>query len=145
MNTTKANTSSIQNIFRVLLGSFMLYAGVGHLTFLRTEFLAQVPTWLSSKTETMDFVVLASGVVEIVLGVLMIVGRKLKVKTGIALAIFFVLIFPGNINQYVNQIDSFGLNTDNKRLIRLFFQPVLILWALWSTGALGFLKQKFKK
>ncbi|WP_435182175.1 DoxX family protein [Cellulophaga omnivescoria] len=145
MNTTKANTSSIQNIFRVLLGSFMLYAGVGHLTFLRTEFLAQVPTWLSSKTDTMDFVVLASGVVEIVLGVLMIVGRKLKVKTGIALAIFFVLIFPGNINQYVNQIDSFGLNTDNKRLIRLFFQPVLILWALWSTGALGFLKQKFKK
>ncbi|WP_077406612.1 DoxX family membrane protein [Cellulophaga omnivescoria] len=145
MNTTKANTSSIQNIFRVLLGSFMLYAGVGHLTFLRTEFLAQVPTWLSSKTDTMDFVVLVSGVVEIVLGVLMIVGRKLKVKTGIALAIFFVLIFPGNINQYVNQIDSFGLNTDNKRLIRLFFQPVLILWALWSTGALGFLKQKIKK
>lgn len=145
MNTTITNTSSIQNIFRVLLGSFMLYAGVGHLTFLRTEFLAQVPTWLSSKTDTMDFVVLASGVVEIVLGVLMIVGRKLKVKTGIALAIFFVLIFPGNINQYVNQIDSFGLNTDNKRLIRLFFQPVLILWALWSTGALGFLKQKFKK
>lgn len=145
MNTTITNTSRIQNIFRVLLGSFMLYAGVGHLTFLRTEFLAQVPTWLSSKTDTMDFVVLASGVVEIVLGVLMIVGRKLKVKTGIALAIFFVLIFPGNINQYVNQIDSFGLNTDNKRLIRLFFQPVLILWALWSTGALGFLKQKFKK
>lgn len=145
MNTTKANTSIIQNIFRVLLGSFMLYAGVGHLTFLRTEFLAQVPTWLSSKTDTMDLVVLASGVVEIVLGVLMIVGRKLKVKTGIALAIFFVLILPGNINQYVNQIDSFGLNTDNKRLIRLFFQPVLILWALWSTGALGFLKQKFKK
>ncbi len=123
----------------------MLYAGIGHLTFLRTEFLAQVPTWLSTDEGLMDIVVLASGVVEIAFGILMILGGKLKIKTGLALAIFFVLIFPGNINQYVNQIDSFGLNTDSKRLIRLFFQPILILWALWSTGALSFLKNRLKK
>ena len=78
----------------------------------------------------MDSIVLASGIIEIAFGILMILGGNLKVKTGIALAIFFVLIFPGNINQYENEIDAFGLNTDKQRLIRLFFQPVLILWAL---------------
>lgn len=138
-------TNIVQNILRILLGAFMLYAGIGHLTFLRTEFQAQVPTWISSDAGLMDIIVLASGVVEIVFGALMILGGKLKVKTGIALAIFFILIFPGNINQYVNEIDAFGLDTDTKRLVRLFFQPVLVLWALWSTGATRFLLDKWKK
>ncbi|WP_159023310.1 hypothetical protein [Formosa sp. L2A11] len=145
MNNTQTKTTLIQNIFRILLGAFMLYAGIGHLTFLRTEFQSQVPTWIATNTTFMDFIVLASGVLEITFGALMVLGGKLKVKTGIALAMFYVLIFPGNINQYVNQIDAFGLNTDTKRLIRLFFQPVLVLWALWSTQALSFLRTKFKK
>ena len=135
-------TSIIQNILRILLGAFMLYAGIGHLTFLRLEFQAQVPTWITTDTAFMDFIVLASGVVEIIFGILMIVGGRLKLKTGIVLAIFFILIFPGNINQYVNQIDSFGLNTDKQRLIRLIFQPVLIIWALWSSGAIKYLTRK---
>lgn len=138
-------TNVLQNILRILLGAFMLYAGIGHMTFLREEFQAQVPTWITTEGGFMDFIVLASGVVEIIFGVLMILGGKLKVKTGIALAIFYVLIFPGNINQYVNEIDAFGLNTDKQRLIRLFFQPVLIVWALWSTGAIKYLKTKFKQ
>lgn len=145
MTTVQAKTSFVQNMFRILLGAFMLYAGIGHLTFLRTEFQAQVPTWIASNSGIMDIIVLASGVVEIAFGILMILEGKLKIKTGIALAIFFVLIFPGNINQYVHEIDAFGLDTNNKRLIRLFFQPVLILWALWSTGALHFLKNKLIK
>ena len=132
-------TSTIQNILRILLGAFMLYAGIGHLTFLRTEFQAQVPTWITVDTAFMDFIVLASGVAEIIFSLLMILGGRLKIKTGIALAIFYILIFPGNINQYVNEIDSFGLITDSQRLIRLFFQPVLIIWALWSSGALRYL------
>lgn len=145
MNKIQQKTTLIQNIFRIILGAFMLYAGIGHLTFLRTEFQAQVPTWIATNKDFMDIIVLASGLVEIAFGILMIFGGKLKIKTGIALAIFYVLIFPGNINQYVNEIDAFGLNTDNQRLIRLFFQPVLILWALWSTGAIIFLKNKLKK
>lgn len=144
MKNTNVKTNLVQKIFRILLGAFMLYAGIGHLTFLRTEFQAQVPTWITTEEGLMDFIIIASGVVEIFFGLLMIFGGKLKVKTGIALAIFFVLIFPGNINQYVNQIDSFGLDTDRQRLIRLFFQPVLILWALWSTGALKHLLNKNK-
>lgn len=127
---------------RILLGLFMTAAGIGHLTFQRQEFLAQVPTWLPSSSGFMDFVVLASGIVEIALGLSMLFLVRRKVQVGLALAIFFVLIFPGNISQYVNGISAFGLDTDAKRLTRLFFQPVLVLWALWSTGAWHYLLRK---
>lgn len=123
----------LQNIFRILLGAFLLYAGISHLTFNRIAFLAQVPTWLPLDP---DMVVILSGIVEIGLGLCLIVFVRQKKLIGIIAAIFFILVFPGNISQYVNQIDSFGLNTDKLRLIRLFFQPLFILWALWSTGAL---------
>ena len=137
-------TSTIQNIFRVLLGLIMLYIGIAHLSFRRIEFQAQVPTWLTTDKDLMDLVVLISGYVEIALGILMILGGKLKVKTGLALGIFYILIFPGNINQYINEIDSLRLDSENKRLIRLFFQPLLVLWAFWSTGALKYIKRKSK-
>jgi len=137
-------TSTIQNIFRILLGLIMLYIGIAHLSFRRIEFQAQVPTWLTTDEGLMDLVVLISGYIEIAFGILMIVGNKLKLKTGIALGIFYILIFPGNINQYINEIDSLRLDSENKRLIRLFFQPLLVLWALWSTGALKHLKRKSK-
>ncbi len=75
----------------------------------------------------------------------MVILTRQKVKVGILLAIFYVLIFPGNISQYTNAVDGFGLDTDQKRLIRLFFQPVLIFWALWSTGAYGFIVEKIRK
>jgi len=138
-------TNTIKNVLRVLLGIFMTYAGIGHLTFSRDEFLAQVPSWLPSDPAFMDFVVISSGVVEITLGLLMIFLLKHKAKVGLALAVFYILIFPGNISQYINEIDAFGLDTDRKRLIRLFFQPVLILWALWSTGGWKYLKTVLKK
>jgi len=35
----------------------------------------------------------------------------------------------------VNQEDAFGLTSDGARAARLVFQPLLVLWALWSTGA----------
>ena len=140
MNTLNENlawvynskTGMVRTIFRLLLGSFLLYAGIGHLTFLRTEFVAQVPTWLPLST---DLIVVLSGWLEIALGLSLLVLVKWKVIVGWAVALFFVLIFPGNIAQYVNQVDAFGLDSDRARLIRLFFQPVLIAWALWSTGA----------
>jgi uncharacterized membrane protein len=139
-------TSPLQTSFRILLGLFMVFAGIGHLTFQRQEFLAQVPRWLPNNPSFMDLVVLSSGIVEIMLGLAMIFWVSQKVKVGLALAIFYILVFPGNISQYTNRIDAFGLDTDQKRLIRLFFQPVLVFWALWSTGALKrlFNKQKNK-
>lgn len=130
---------------RVILGGFMTLAGIGHLTFQREEFQAQVPRWLPSDPAFMDFVVISSGIVEILFGLAMIFLWRHQIKVGIALAIFYVLIFPGNISQYTNEISAFGLDTDQKRLIRLFFQPVLILWALWSTGALKYLINRNEK
>ena len=113
----------------------MSYAGVLHLTSKRIEFQAMVPSWLPQNPDFLDFMVLSSGVVEIGLGLAMIFWTKRKAKVGIVLALFLVLVFFGNLSQYTNEIDAFGLDTDQKRLIRLFFQPILILWALWSTGA----------
>lgn len=131
--TAQQQTSLIQNIFRILLGCFMLYAGISHLTFNRVDFQAQVPNWVPLSK---DLVVLISGVIEVILGLSMVFWRSKRAKVGCALAIFFVLIFPGNISQYINHTDAFGaLDSDKARLIRLFFQPVLIILALWSTGA----------
>lgn len=129
-------TTLLQKGCRIILGSAMTYAGISHLSFRREEFLAQVPRWLPSDPTFMDFMVLSSGIIEIILGLSLIFALKHRIKVGIALAIFFLLIFPGNISQYTNGLDGFGLDTDRKRFIRLLFQPVLMLWALWSTGAL---------
>ncbi len=131
--TRDINTNWVQTVFRILLGLNLLFAGISHLTFARLEFVAQVPNWVPFSD---DLVVVLSGIVEILLGLALIALPKWKVMTGWFVALFFVIIFPGNIAQYINQTDAFGLNTDLARLIRLFFQPVLIAWALWSTAAL---------
>jgi uncharacterized membrane protein len=115
---------------QILLGATLLYTGTLHLTTRRMEFQAQVPTWLPLSP---DFVVIASGIVELALGLALISLRRRR-EVGIATALFFIAIFPGNINQYINGIDAFGLDTDQARFIRLFFQPILVLWAIWSTG-----------
>jgi uncharacterized membrane protein len=121
---------NIRNAGQILLGAALIYAGITHLTTSRIEFQAQVPTWVPLSA---DFVVLASGVVEICLGTAL-ASLQYRRYVGWITAAFFVAIFPGNISQYVNGIDAFGLDTDQARLIRLFFQPLLVLWALWATG-----------
>jgi uncharacterized membrane protein len=121
----------LKRLGQVILGIALTYAGSTHLTSSRQEFQAQVPTWLPLDA---DFVVIASGIVEIVLGLALLILWRYRSQVGLIVAIFFILIFPGNINQYVNGIDAFGLDTDQARLTRLFFQPVLVIWALWSTG-----------
>jgi uncharacterized membrane protein len=114
----------------------MLYIGIAHLSFRRIEFQAQVPVWLTTDEFWIDFVVIVSGYIEIIFGIMMIIGGKLKVKTGIALAAFYIIIFPGNINQYIHEIDALRLYSEKQRILRLLFQPVLVFWALWSTGSL---------
>ena len=135
----------IKKLLQLSLGAFLTSAGTSHLGSNRTEFLAQVPSWLPLNG---DFVVVASGIVEIALGVSLItttfILTQYRKQVGIVVAIFFILIFPGNINQYVNKIDAFGLDSDQKRLIRLFFQPPLVIWALWSSGATSLVRQLLK-
>ena len=129
----------IRKATQILLGATLIYTGTLHLTTSRMEFQAQVPPWVPLSP---DFVVLASGVVEIALG-LALVSLQRRREVGIATALFFIAIFPGNISQFVNEIDAFGLDSDRARAIRLLFQPLLVLWALWSTTALP--KGSFKR
>jgi len=132
----------IKTILQLLLGAFLSSAGRTHLGSNRIAFQAQVPTWLPLDP---DFVVVASGLVEITLGVLLIttalILKRYRGLVGLMAAAFFVLIFAGNINQYVNHLNAFGLDTDTKRFIRLLFQPLLVAWALWSSGAISILKK----
>ena len=125
-------TSKVQTGGRIFLGLFILLAGIGHLTFQRQEFLAQVPPWLPIEP---DLVVVLSGIVEILLGMSLLFLAKYRTTVGWVMAAFFVAVFPGNIAQLVEHRDAFGLNSDLLRWIRLPFQPLLILLALWSTGA----------
>jgi uncharacterized membrane protein len=126
-------TTKTQKIFRILLAVVMIYAGFSHLTFNRVDFQAQVPDWVPLSK---DLVVILSGIVEITLGLGLALWKSQRVRFGWALAFFFILVFSGNIAQYLDGKDAFGaLNSDSARLIRLFFQPVLIAWALWSSGA----------
>jgi len=124
--------SRVRTVFRWLLGLMLLFTGSSHLTWARTEFQAQVPQSLPMNK---DLVVILSGFVELALGSALILAQRYRSATGWIVGAFFVAIFPGNIAQYLNRIDAFGLNTDTARFIRLFFQPVLVAWALWSTGA----------
>lgn len=127
--------SPLRTAARVLLGVLLAGAGTSHLTWAREEFAAQVPTWVPFSA---DFVVVSSGVVEIALGLALLFVARHRALVGLIVALFFVAIFPGNISQYATGTDAFGLDTDTKRFVRLFFQPVLIAWALWCTAAWPF-------
>jgi uncharacterized membrane protein len=125
---------------RILLATFMIYAGIGHFSNT-TSFLAQVPTFLPEK----ELVVYLSGVVEIGIGLALLISRKYRIYAGIFLALFYIAVFPGNISQYLTHTSAFGLDTDLARGIRLIFQPILIFWALWCTNALPVVVSKFRQ
>ncbi len=127
-----SHTSLPRTVARLLLGAFLAFAGIAHLTFAREEFVAQVPEALPFDT---DLVVVGSGVVEVALGGALIALPRRRVAVGWVVAVFFIAVFPGNISQWLNARDGFGLDTDAKRFARLFFQPLLVLAALWSTAA----------
>jgi uncharacterized membrane protein len=125
------SSSPARTAARLLLGGALVFAGVSHLTVARQEFQAQVPDWVPLDPDT---TVVASGVAEVALGsALAFAPRKLRPLIGTAAAAFFIAVFPGNISQWVRRRDGFGLDTDEKRFGRLFFQPLLVAWAWWST------------
>ena len=127
-----------RTIGRFALAGVLLVAGVGHLA--RTEeFRAQVPPFFPAR----DLIVYVSGVIELLFGTALLASRgDRRIQTGLVVAAFFVLVFPGNVAQYATGEDAFGLDTDTKRAVRLVFQPALVLWALWCTGALHHLRTR---
>ena len=127
--------SAPRTVVRVLLGAALVFAGVSHLTFAREEFRAQVPEGLTAALPVdEDAVVLGSGVAEVALGTALLVARRRRSAVGRVAAAFFVAVFPGNLSQWRHRRSAFGLDTDRKRFVRLFFQPVLVAAALWSTA-----------
>ncbi|HMF71857.1 MAG TPA: hypothetical protein VK616_10295 [Flavitalea sp.] len=134
-------TSTTQNFFRVLLGLLLLFTGTGHLTFLNVPFQSQVPSWVPIDAA---LVVSLSGIVEILIGLALLFWTSKRVVVGWIAAIFFVMIFPGNLAQYLSRSDAFGLNTDTVRLVRLFLHPLLVIWPLWCTGAWKAWRQRNK-
>lgn len=137
--STMTSTTKTQHFFRVLLGLLLLFTGTGHLSWLNVPFRAQVPSWVPLDP---SLVVNLSGLVEISLGLMLLLWTAKRVLAGWLTALFFVLIFPGNLQQYLSHTDAFGLNTDSLRLLRLFLHPLLVIWPLWSTGAWKTWRQK---
>jgi uncharacterized membrane protein len=129
--------STGRTLARVVLGAMLLFTGISHLTFAREEFVAQVPKSLPLSD---DAVVLLSGVAELAIGASLVALPRQRIAVGLVTAAFFAAIFPGNVAQYLNGVDAFGLDTDGKRFARLFGQPLLVAWALHSTGAWDWLR-----
>lgn len=134
MSTTRA--PRVRFTLRVILGGALIIAGIGHLSFARNDFQAQVPDWIGIDK---DFVVIVSGLVEIALGSALIVAQKRRSLIGLIAGLFFIAVFAGNISQFIDGHAAFGLNSDSARRNRLFFQPVLVAWAWWSTNAFAIL------
>jgi uncharacterized membrane protein len=130
MPDNRRRLSIVQQIARIGLGAALAFAGISHLSWARVEFLAQVPPWVPLNP---NLVVILSGIVEISLGLALVFLNGHRIQLGWLAAAFFVLVFPGNVAQMMYHRNAFTLNTDRARIIRLFFQPLLILWALWST------------
>ncbi len=132
-NPTKPKNNKLRRFGRYLLACILLVPGVAHLTFACKEFKAQVPDWIPMNK---DLVVVLSGYAELALGAGLLALPKQRRAMGWIIGTYFLLIFPGNIAQFTERRDAFGLDTDLKRGIRLLFQPALIALALWSTDAL---------
>ncbi|MCV7419044.1 hypothetical protein H7K45_00655 [Mycobacterium yunnanensis] len=142
MHSSAANppaTSVPRVLGRVLLGAALVFAGTSHLTFARHAFYAQIPPWLPLNA---TFVIIASGIVEIVLGIALVVVPRHRVVLGWAAAALFVVVFPGNVSQFLTHSPAFGLDSDLSRGVRLLFQPLLVVWALWCTGAWSALRRR---
>ncbi|MFN0030264.1 MAG: hypothetical protein ACKV2O_24185 [Acidimicrobiales bacterium] len=137
------NQTINQTIGRVALGASLVGAGIGHFSFARTEFRAQVPRWVPMNEDT---VVLLSGAVEVLLGLaLLVLPRRWRPMVGVIAAGFFIAVFPGNIAQWRQGVDAFGLDSDLKRAVRLLFQPALVVLALWSTGGWLWLRRSARR
>jgi uncharacterized membrane protein len=136
---TISRSARVRSVARVVLGGALIIAGLGHLTFGRIDFQAQVPDWVGIDK---NLVVILSGLVEIALGSALIVVRRRRSLLGLAAGLFFIAVFPGNVSQFIDGHDAFGLDSDAARRNRLFFQPVLVAWAWWSTDAFALLPRR---
>lgn len=126
-----------RHLARYAIAAILLIAGIGHFR-ATASFIAQVPTFLPAARA----IIRVSGVIELVLGVALLVVRRHRAQLGVIVALYFVIIFPGNVSQLVTHTSAFGLDTDTKRAVRLLLQPALIAVSLWSTGGWKWLRKR---
>lgn len=127
--------SGVRTAGRWALAALLATAGAGHLTWGRRGFRVVVPDWTVRILRLdKDAIVVASGVVELMLAGALVALPREKRTIGWIVAAFFVAVFPGNVHQWQTKRSAPGLDTDGKRLARLFLQPALVAWALWSTA-----------
>jgi uncharacterized membrane protein len=106
---------------KVTFAALFIIAGIGH--FVATDFYLKImPPYVPLHFT----LVLVSGVIEIILGIVLLVPRYSKVAAWGIIALF-IAVFPANIHVYQHQ-EMFPLPWI-VHLLRLPLQGVLILWA----------------
>lgn len=109
-------------VFKYLLGLLFIIGGIAHFT--KTEFyLKAMPSYLPFH----EVIVYASGVLEIVLGILLLISKTTR-KAAFGIILLLIAVFPANVNMYINYTD-FPDMTETALLIRLPIQLILIVWA----------------
>ena len=122
-------------IVRWALAALLVVAGASHLTWGRRGYRIVVPDWATRVLHTdKDTIVVASGVVELMLGSALVALPAERRRIGWVVAAFLVAVFPGNVHQWRTGRSAPMLRTDRARFVRLLLQPVLVAWSLWSTG-----------
>ncbi|GAA2073416.1 DoxX family protein [Microbacterium hatanonis] len=120
------------------LAALLLGAGLSHLTWGRRGYRIVVPEWAVRMLRLdKDAIVVASGVVEGLLGAALLVLPRDRSRIGGLIAAFFVAVFPGNVHHWRSGRPVPGMRTDRARFARLFLQPVLVAWAIWATRSDG--------
>ncbi|MDR7111520.1 putative membrane protein [Microbacterium trichothecenolyticum] len=120
---------------RWALATLLAAAGASHLMWGRRGYRIVVPDWATRLFHTdKDTIVVASGVVELMLGSALVALPAERRRVGWAVAAFFVAVFPGNVHQWRTGRSAPMLRTDRARFVRLLLQPLLVGWALWSTS-----------
>ena len=121
---------SLQDAMRHAMAVGFVLTGVSHFA-MSDSFLVYFPDWVPFPQP----IVYASGAVEIA-GGLALFARRCRRQVGLALAVYLVLAFPGNVYAAVS-----GAEENLPGLIdapwypwaRLPFQALFVWWALWST------------
>ncbi len=115
---------------RYSLAAIYVIAGVAHIRS-PAGFVQITPDWVPAP----QFVVLATGLCEIVGAVALAFVPRLRRAAGIGLAAYAVCVFPANINHAINDIAVGGVQMSWwYHGPRLLFQPVAVWWALWVGG-----------
>lgn len=121
-----------------LLAAVFAAAGVSHLTWGRRGYRIVVPAWAPRATGLdVDGIVVASGAAELVLAAGLAGLPAERRRVGAAAALFLLAVWPGNVHQWRTRRSAPLLRTDRARLVRVLLQPLLVAWALWSTGRPG--------